>query len=370
MKLFIFFAASVLCFSCSSPSKGRNVAEQQDTVVTKKVTLLFVGDFMQHQRQIDAAFTGRGYDYSACFSQVKEEVSKADVAIGNFEVTLGGKPYVGYPSFSAPDEFLSAIMDAGFDVMITANNHCLDKGKPGLERTIQMLDSLKALHAGTYLNSEERDKNYPLLIEKNGFRISLLSYTYSTNGIATIAPNVVNYIDKEVMLRDIENAYKQNPDVVIAYMHWGTEYQSLPDDEQKELVDWLLAHGVDHVIGSHPHVLQPMEVRCDSVTKKKHVVVYSLGNYISNMSVRYRDGGIMFKMELSKDSTVRMDSCGYSLVWTANPEQSGKKNYQLIPAVRPRQELPANAANQLKIFIEDSRELFKSYNKGINEYAF
>ena len=141
-----------------------------------QISLLFVGDLMQHQAQIDAARQGDGYNYNDCFRHVKKEISEADMAIGNLEVTLGGKPYRGYPAFSAPDEYLNAIKEAGFDVLLTANNHCLDKGKLGLERTILMLDSLKIHHAGTYRNPEERHKSYPLLIEKNGFRIVLLKY--------------------------------------------------------------------------------------------------------------------------------------------------------------------------------------------------
>lgn len=127
---FPLFILLLLC-SCSSSSQ-----ETKD-----KVTLLFVGDLMQHQGQIDAARTPQGYDYSACFKLVKDEIDSADIAIGNLEVTLGGKPYKGYPQFSAPDEFLYAIRDAGFDVLLTANNHCLDRGQKGLERTIAKLDS-------------------------------------------------------------------------------------------------------------------------------------------------------------------------------------------------------------------------------------
>lgn len=108
----------------------------------ERITLLFVGDLMQHQAQIDAARVSEGkYDYSSCFSLIKEQISQADLAIGNLEVTLGGRPYRGYPMFSAPDEYLQAIKDAGFDILLTANNHCLDRGKKGMERTIQLLDS-------------------------------------------------------------------------------------------------------------------------------------------------------------------------------------------------------------------------------------
>ena len=136
-----------------------------------QISLLFVGDLMQHQAQIDAARQGDGYNYNDCFRHVKKEISEADMAIGNLEVTLGGKPYRGYPVFSAPDEYLYAIKEAGFDVLLTANNHCLDKGKLGLERTILMLDSLKIHHAGTYRNPEER----PILIDCNNLPSLLLA---------------------------------------------------------------------------------------------------------------------------------------------------------------------------------------------------
>ena len=113
-----------------------------------------------------------------------------------------------------------------------------------------MLDSLQIPHAGTYVNTESREQQYPLLLEKNSFRIALLNYTYGTNGIKVISPNVVNYIDKAVMAQDIEAARAQHPDALIACMHWGDEYQSLPNKEQKNLTDWLLQQGVTHIIGS------------------------------------------------------------------------------------------------------------------------
>lgn len=369
MKHLILLVTVVFLFSCTPSSQKKRVADQ-DTIVTKRITLLFAGDLMQHQEQIDAAVTSGGYDYQNCFSQVKGEIGKADVAIANLELTLGGRPYEGYPGFSAPDEYMHAIQEAGFDVMLTANNHSLDTGRRGLERTIRMLDSLKVPHLGTYLNSEERNRNYPLIIEKNGFRIALLNYTYATNGLKAREPNVVNYINKDEIALDIANARAKSPDVIIACMHWGTEYKSTPDKEQVELADWLLARGVDHVIGSHPHVVQPMELRYDSGTGKKHAVVYSLGNYISNMSARSTDGGVMFKLELCKDSTVRVEKCGYSLVWTFRPKHSGEKNHKIIPAAHPRDELSPMAANRLKIFVKDARTLFATYNQGIEEYIF
>lgn len=335
------------------------------------LSLLFVGDLMQHRAQIDAAGQGDGYHYGDCFRHVKEEISKADIAIGNLEVTLGGKPYSGYPLFSAPDEFLYAVKEAGFDVLLTANNHCLDRGKPGLERTILMLDSLNVHHAGTYRNPEERRKNYPLLIEKNGFRIALLNYTYGTNGFKADAPGVVNYIDREQMKKDILAARGKRPDVIIACMHWGVEYRSFPERSERELAGWLIEQGVDHVIGSHPHVIQPMEIVKDSRTPARHVVAYSLGNFISNMSKEKTDGGAVVRLKLQRISRItRLVDCEYALVWTSRPVLSKKKNFELYPAAFINRSVQNEELNVMKRFLKGAEELLGASNGGIKEYFF
>ena len=374
MKELLVSLLLVTQFSCISKAQENDTTTQiltTDSLQTDTLSLLFAGDLMQHQGQINAARTATGgYDYSSYFEYVKDEIQSADFAIANLEVTLGGKPYKGYPAFSAPDEYLTAIHNAGFNVLITANNHSLDRGRKGLERTIQLIDSLKIPHAGTYLNAEERENKYPLLLEKKGFRIAILNYTYGTNGIPVTPPNIVNYTDTTIISKDIEASKTMNPDAIIACMHWGIEYQSLPDKEQKFLTDWLLRKGVNHIIGCHPHVVQPIEVREDSLTNGKHLVVYSLGNYISNMSARRTDGGLMVKMELVKDSTTRLNHCEYSLVWTARPVQSGKKNHQLLPINFPTDSISVNARNSLRIFANDARSLFSKHNRGIKEYLF
>ena len=358
----------------------------------ERITLLFVGDLMQHQAQIDAARTPEGkYDYTPCFSLLKEQISRADLAIGNLEVTLGGKPYRGYPAFSAPDEYLQAIQDAGFDILLTANNHCLDRGGKGLERTIQLLDSAGIPHAGTYTSPLERKRRYPLFINKNGFRIALLNYTYGTNGIRAAAPHIVNYIDKEVILQDIRSAQARRPDAIIACMHWGEEYRSLPNREQRELADWLIRQGVTHIIGSHPHVIQPMELRTDGT--RQHVIVYSLGNFISNMSKVDTDGGLIFTLQLEKhplpppirpvypglsrvsppDSLpqpfpyCRVSDCGYDLVWTGRPAVTKEKNFILYPASFPAERLTPEARNRLEIFVKNSRKLLRQHNVEVFE---
>ena len=429
MKQLLLWMTLFLSFSCSSHSQeGRDSftstspadtlpaplsVSPADTLpavslLSDTLRLLFVGDLMQHQGQIDAARTARGYDYSACFAYVKEVISQADFAVANLEVTLGGKPYRGYPAFSAPDEYLTAIHDAGFNVLLTANNHCLDRGRKGLERTLRLIDSLHIPAAGTYTDIEDRRTRYPLLLEKKGFRIALLNYTYGTNGIPVPSPAVVNLIDTTVIAQDIEKARQLHPDVLLACMHWGVEYQSLPGKEQQKLAQWLFAKGVDHIIGAHPHVVQPIEVHTDSLTRQKRLVAYSLGNFISNMSARRTDGGLMLQMEFVKNeaeeertslkgekertnlkgekertslkgekerkeeekSGAQLKKCEYYLVWTDRPIHSKKKNHQILPINFPADSLTVNSRNLLNLFTKDTRKLLDKENKGIEEQFF
>jgi len=356
-RAFLFFL--FLPFSLSAQEFGR-------------ITLLFAGDLMQHQGQIDAARRPDGsYDYTPCFQYVKEEVSRADVAIANLEVTLAGRPYRGYPQFSAPDEYAQAVKESGFDVLLTANNHCLDRRQKGLERTIRVLDSLQIPSVGTYTDKSDRESRYPLIIERNGFRIALLAYTYATNGIEAQAPNIVNYINKAQIIEDIRKARLQKADVIIACMHWGIEYRMLPEYQERQMADWLIAQGVDHVIGGHPHVLQPMEIRPDDYTAARHVVVYSLGNYISNMSAPNTDGGAMLKLELKRIGHITaLADCSYSLVWTSRPSLRGGGNYLLYPAANPPEGITPEEKSRLSTFLQKARNLFKKNNIDIKEYFF
>ncbi len=340
---------------------------------TDTLTLLFAGDLMQHQGQIDAARQTDGtYDYSECFAFVQKEISSADIAVGNLETTLGGAPYSGYPLFCAPDAYLSAIKKAGFDIMLTANNHCLDKGQKGLERTIRLLDSLQIYHTGTYRDSLERQRRCPLVIDRNGFRIVLLNYTYGTNGISPTPPNMVNYINRKQMEADIFEAKQCKPDLIIACMHWDTEYRSLPGESTKQLADWLFQKGVDYIIGGHPHVIQPIELHQENNTQEvsnQRLLAYSLGNFISNMSANNTDGGIMLKICLTKqDGQIHITDCGYTFVWTSRPALNGKKQYILYPSSHDRRLMNQNETIRMERYLKNSRELYRQHTKNINEY--
>jgi len=345
-------------------------AHAQDTT---RLRLLFVGDIMQHDSNIAAAFNSstNQYDYSSCFEYAAPIVKSADLAIGNLELTLAGKPFKGYPQFSAPDQLAIELKRIGFDVLVTANNHSVDRGRKGIERTIKKLDSLQILHTGTFKDTSDRKLKYPLLLEKNGFRLSLLNYTYGTNGIPIPRPGMVNLIDTVQIKQDIVNAKQQLSDAVIVFFHWGDEYQSLPNKEQKRLTALCFREGVKIVIGSHPHVLQPMEWRKQS----DQFVVYSLGNFISGQRPRYRDGGAMVWLDLQKVkndsiSSTSISNATYELEWVQKLNNAAR-NFVMLPfryfesdTTFIQDKLLRDAFN---VFKTDSRLLLSKHNIDVLE---
>lgn len=340
---------------------------------TTRVKLVFVGDVMQHDSQIWAALEpdSKKYDYSACFEYVAPIIQSADLALANLEVTLAGPPYKGYPQFSAPDELAAGLKNAGFDVLVTANNHCVDRRKAGLERTIDVLDSMDITHTGTFKDSASRAKSYPLVISSNGFKFSLLNYTYGTNGIPISSPNIVNVIDTVQIKTDLKNAKHQATDTIIVFMHWGDEYKSEPNKFQKMLSDFCFKNGATLIIGSHPHVLQPMEWKKD----ENQLVAYSLGNFVSGQQSRYRDGGAMLWIELEKInsdsvSTTQIKDAYYELAWVYRNQESPKKYFILPLKEFESDTIKVNdqvARTNLNLFASDSRKLFNADNINVGE---
>ena len=351
-----------------------SAAVAQDTT---RISLLFAGDIMGHDSQIASAFDPetKTYNYASCFEHMRPYLESADIAFGNLEVTLAGPPYKGYPQFSSPDELAVALKDVGFDVLVTSNNHSVDHRRRGIERTIRVLDSLGIPHTGTFFDEVSRLNEYPLILDKNGFTLALLNYTYGTNGIPVPEPGMVNLIDTAQIRKDIYKAKQVRPDAIIAFMHWGIEYESLPSASQKQLTEFCFDQGADLVIGSHPHVLQPMEWRKD----KNKFVVYSLGNFVSGQRKQYTDGGTMAYLELQKvrhtpDSIVAsIDSAGYFLQWVYRTEDQ-HKDYYMVPVPgfeqNPATLVKGSASVQaFRRFVKDSRELYGKHNLNVPEVA-
>ncbi len=342
---------------------------------TTRLSLLFGGDIMGHDSQIASAYepATKSYSYTSCFQFIKPYIEAADVSIANLELTLAGSPYKGYPQFSSPDALALALKEAGFDVLVTANNHCVDRGKKGVERTISMLDSLDIPHTGTFTDTVSRMNDHPLIVEKNGFKLAILNYTFSTNGLPVYKPNVVNRIDTAIMRKDLVRAKELKPDAIIVFTHWGVEYQSLPAKNQKDITEFCFKHGAQLVIGAHPHVLQPMEWRKD----KNQFVAYSLGNFISGQRKRYTDGGAMAYIELKKinfraDSSITViDSAGYYLNWVYRTVDA-QKDYYMLPAAKVELDSisfikDTTSMKAFKTFVLDSRALYDSNNKNVFE---
>ena len=334
--------------------------------------LVFVGDAMQHQAQLDKAkeIGKKSYYYSDCFSLIAPQIQAADYAVCNLEVPLGGGPsYSGYPCFSAPDSFAESLKDAGFDMMLTANNHCLDRRGKAAKRTLDALDSLNIDHIGTYHSKAERDSLVPFIKDINGFKIAFLNYTYGTNGIMPDAGIEVAYIDKDKIKKEIDLSRLNGAEIVIVTMHWGIEYVLLENNVQRDLADYLIECGADIIIGGHPHVVQPMKVVYNNSEDKYVLVVYSLGNFISNMKTADTRGGAMVWTTLKRDSMgkAKFDKAQYQLLFAAKPE--GNRNFRVIPGWL-EDSIPSSQSLHWDIFKRGALKIFDQNNVSVDRRLF
>lgn len=323
---------------------------------------------MGHDEQITGAWdaTTRSYNYEPTFRYVKPYIEQADIAVANLEVTLAGPPYKGYPQFSSPDALAVAAHDAGFDIFIQANNHALDRGKNGFKRTLNMLDSLAFIHTGTFSDSADRALNYPLIIEKKGIRIALLNYTYGTNGIVIQKPFIINRIDTAQIRADLEKARLAQPDYTIVTIHWGEEYVRTENATQRKLAAFMRKHGADAIIGSHPHVVQPIKLYPGADSTIVQPVVYSQGNFVSNQRARYKDGGILVELRLARTASGTMlEDFSYMPTWVYRKDMPGRSTFYILPVSFYENNgslLDLNDASRAKIaqFANDTREHLKN----------
>ena len=337
----------------------------------QEISLLFAGDAMQHGPQITAARQHDGtFDYSPCFTLLEDEIEEADYAVVNLECPLGGAPYSGYPAFSAPDAFARRLHDSGFDLLLTANNHCLDRRDAGLCRTIATLDAMDIPHTGTFLSPKHRSEVSPLIIEVKGLRIAMLSYTYGTNGIPIQRQVVVNYIDRDRIAADIDTARARGAQAVCVNLHWGIEYRLLPVEAQRSLAHWLVEEkGVDLIIGGHPHVVEPMEIRHSTRWDKDALLVYSLGNFISNQTDDNSRGGAMALVTLTtRGGKIKSITAGYRLFFCQKPSHNGSgcPNYQLVPSYRPDLVRP-DSRQAFDSFVGTARRILNEHNVAVPE---
>lgn len=334
-KLFLILTVAALsfCFFSQLPKK-----EQKEIVKRKTISFSFVGDLMCHAPQFESArVNADSFDFRSVYSDVKEILSKSDFTIGNLETVIAGKEsrYTGYPMFNTPEDYLAALKDAGFDMLITANNHSMDRGITGINKTIDNLRKHGLPNFGTYQSAKERDS--VLIIEKEGIKIALFAYSYGLNGnsLSTQKSYAVNLIDTLLIKKDIAKATAEKVDAVIVCIHFGEEYERLANSYQQEIAKKTLSYGADLIIASHPHVIQPIEfIEFENGRLDRGFVAFSLGNYFSNQRWRYSDCGVVLNFTLEKIATGKMllDTVSIDPVWVAKERINGRNSYTIIPS--------------------------------------
>ena len=335
-----------LLFALGGCTSTAPAVDKPDKPAPKYAKLIFAGDVMCHYPQIAAAGNGDSYDFSPSFEFVKPIFESADAAIVNLETVISpdGR-YSGYPTFSSPASLAEALRQAGVDIVLTANNHCCDRGARGIRSTAACLDSLGIARTGTFPDSLDYEKNGVLRFERNGIRFALLNYTYGTNGICVPAGCVVNAVDTVKIAGDLQSA--ADADCRIAVLHWGEEYQRFTNAEQLRIKECLQRHGAEIVIGSHPHVIQPAEA------VGNRIFVSSLGNFVSNQRKRFSDGGLIAEVDVEQTGDGGFD---YRLklipVWVKLP------GYRILPpAVADTIKMSAAERAEYRQFMSDTDKL-------------
>lgn len=355
-----FINLFLLCFLWSS------------SINSQEISFLFMGDIMGHGPQIKSAWqeNKKQYEYSEVFYPLEDIISSVDFAIGNLEVTLAGKPFKGYPQFSSPDELAVACKNSGMDVLVTANNHSCDRKNKGVIRTLDVLDSLKILHTGTFKDVKNREKNNLLVLSKEGIKVGLLNYTYGTNGLPFSDPVYVNLVDSVLIKKDVINAKNKDLDKLIVFVHWGYEYKDFPNSYQKKYNRFFQDLGVDVVIGSHPHVIQPMVYSKEN--NHEFLTVFSLGNFVSNQRAERKDGGAMFRLSFQKtNNNILISRKEYIPVWVHKYMEKEKYHFQILPCARPiyNEKYFSNKEDfqKMKTFLDNTRAHLNTNNLAIKE---
>ncbi len=272
---------------------------------TNKITFAFTGDLMCHGSQYKAVFQGNDtYDFIPVFEGVKPFLSAADVMVGNLETVLAGegKNYKSYPQFNTPNAYADALKDAGFDIIVTVNNHTYDQGKDGVLRTLDELDKRNFTGVlGSYRTQEAQDEIK--VFEKNDIKYSILAYTQFSNiTLRESESHLFQLIDTVKVGQDIQKARKQGAEIVLIHYHWGAEYLPEPNSYQKMITEKTIELGADVIIGGHPHVLQPLKKykAQGNATLDSGIVAYSMGNFYSGQRKRFRHNGAIVWLEMEK----------------------------------------------------------------------
>ena len=336
-KILIILIIIVLC-GCKTlnnhkkviNNKVENVEEEVIEVkdTKKTMSIVMVGDALIHDSIYKDAYIGdNNYNFFDMFTDIGEIIKDYDLRYYNQETIIGGKDLglSNYPLFNSPDEIGSDLVKTGFNMVSLANNHSLDKGVKGLEYSINFWNNMdNVITAGSYASFEDREN--PKIYETNGIKYAFLAYTIGTNGLKIKEgyEYLVNVYNDELVKQDIEKV-KSDTDLIIVAMHWGNEYSHTPNNEQKRIAKYLSDLGVNLIIGSHPHVIQPIDYVGDTL------VIYSLGNFISSQRSLGLNKiiGLLVGVNINvENDLVTFDNLKSELLYTYDEYY---KNFKIIP---------------------------------------
>lgn len=335
--------------------------EPTEPSITKvsTATIGATGDILMHDNVIKSGYDSETdtYNYDEIFQFFSQYAASVDYAVANLEVTLCGNDngynYKGYPCFNSPDAIVDALKNAGFDMLLTANNHSYDTRHTGFMRTQSILKDRNMPYIGTRETAEE--DNF-LVVDVNGIRIGMINYTYNTsqseekvalNGISLTADdsqciNSFHYKQLDTFYSRLENQMnamrQQGAEAFVIFIHWGTEYQTSHNKAQAEIAQQLCNMGFDVIVGNHAHVPQDMELLTSETDEnRKTACLYSTGNAVSNI---YRGGwiintedGMLFQFTFAKysDGTVLLESADVLPTWVYRHRESGVWHYTILP---------------------------------------
>ena len=311
---------------------------KEDTLIN--ITISSVGDLMCHSTQYKYAKVSEdSFNFVPCFEYVQPWLTKPDLLLGNLETTFAGNniPYSGYPYFNSPDDYITSLKKVGFDFLVTANNHANDTGEKGILRTIKKLEEEGFDHTGTYTSQKDRDSIR--IADVEGIKIAILSFTYSTNGLMLTEgkPWLVNFCDSALIQKDIKASRIAGADLVLVFYHFGNEYERMPNAYQKDLVKYAIECGADIILGSHVHVLQPLDFFVtQNATLDTGFVIYSMGNFISNQQDQYTNEGVIVNIHLEKNTRsnkIKIAKVDYVPTWVYKGKNEAKILHMVFPVM-------------------------------------
>ena len=338
----------------------KNNLKVSENLEYNEANIVAVGDIIVHEEQLKAQFnesTGE-YNFDNNFKYVKSYIKSADMALANLETTLAGEKqkYTGYPLFNSPSSIVDALKDCGFDILSTVNNHTIDRGSAGVFSTVAEIEKRKLKVVGT---RENLDKKPYIIEEVKGIKIGVISYSYETPRkgknktlnaieIPSDVTKLLNTFSYEYIEEDlnkiklqIDEMKSKGAEAIVFFIHWGNEYERQPNVHQTSIASRLCDYGVDVIVGSHPHVIQPIEFITSKKTGKKSLVVYSMGNFISNQQYertnnRYTEDGIIVNIQFKKNKTskdITIGAVSYIPTWVHRYSADSRLVYEVVPLI-------------------------------------